>query len=186
MKYTVGILILFLCSSFVIAQAQVPVDVSTTEHRVIQQEHQVTRKFFSDEFQRQRNELLDDFDERGKYYEGKFDQTISSTVWKLSLLWSGIVFVAFGLTSVFRVKKETKRFNILRKSTKDYVMGEIKKEKFKEDEQKISKFMEPEVPKPPPVKRGLFGGMLKKKDNQVPIATISPYFEQNYWVEVGK
>lgn len=148
-------IMLILCSWFVIGQAEVPVDVSTTQHKLIQQEHANTRTFMSDEFQRQKDQMLKDFDERANYYENEFNSTVSTAVYKLTLLWAGVVLVIMGLSTFLRLRFERRRYDKLKTSVADYVLREKEKEKVNKELKLVDRFLkkkpEPEpVPPPPP------------------------------------
>jgi len=115
------IIALIIGSGIVFAQVQEPQDTNIQVQQRIAQEHAATRKFFSDEMTRQRNQIFNDFDERGDFYEKKFNDTLTSATYKLSFLWAGIVFFIVGANSLLRVKLERRRFEKLRENILDEV-----------------------------------------------------------------
>lgn len=113
----------------------VPKDTSNVVMNKVDQEHKATRKFFSDELTRQRQEFFKMMDDRANYYEDTADNMLTTTAWKLGLLWGGIVFVVVGLTSFLKVKLEKKRHQKLKQSLKEEITTELLKEQKKTQEQ---------------------------------------------------
>lgn len=109
------VMALAILSAFVVGQT-VPEDVDTTVISKIDQEHKNTRKFFSDELTRQRNEFFKQMDDRFDYYEETADSFINTAVWKLGLIWGSVTLFIFGMSNLLRVKLEQKRMKKLKES----------------------------------------------------------------------
>lgn len=110
----IGFLILSIISTVGAQQTNTPDPQNLQTLNKIAQEHQNTRKFFSDELTRQRNEFFTQMDSRFDYYERTADNFLTRTAFKLGLMWAGIVMLSIGTYSLFRVrldKKKNKRFN---------------------------------------------------------------------------
>jgi len=100
-----------------------PSDVATLNK--INQEHSNTRKFFSDELTRQRNEFYKQMDDRAIYYEETVNDMLTTMVWKLGLLWGGIVFFIVSFNNLVRNRLEKKRFKKLKESLKGEVLRDM-------------------------------------------------------------
>lgn len=108
-------LLLVLIIPAVIAQV-VPKDIDTTVVQKIDQEHKNTRKFFSDEMTRQRQEYFKSIDDRANYYETTANHLLTTAVLKLGLLWAGIVIFVVGITQFTRLRLEKNRFEKMLKT----------------------------------------------------------------------
>jgi len=120
----IGILF-FICSlTAVIGQTANPEDLQTLNK--IAQEHQNTRKYFSDEFTRQKTQMFKDFDDRANYYEKTFDDMITNTIFKLALLWGGIMLFFTSFNNFLRNRIEKKRYKKLKENVIEEVLQRIK------------------------------------------------------------
>jgi hypothetical protein len=121
------IFVLLCFLPFVVGQAvpSAPADVDAVLMQKITQEHQNTRKFFSDELTRQRTEFYTQFDDRATFYEKEFFNTINTAVLKLSLIWGAIVFFVIGLNSLMRITLEKKRWRRVKETIKDELKAEM-------------------------------------------------------------
>jgi len=128
-KLTIMVALLLLPVA-VLAQ-EVPDDKSIRTEQMISQEHKNTRKFFSDEMTRQRQEYFKMIDDRAEYYEDTANDILTTAVWKLGLLWGGIVFITVGLFNTLRVKLEQRRYKKLKQTLKQEVTNDIFKEQMK-------------------------------------------------------
>lgn len=124
LKLSIMLLIMvILCMIPSYAQTTEPADLQTLNK--IQQEHSNTRKFFSDELARQRNEFFKQTDDRADYYEKTVDNMLTTAVWKLALLWGGIMFFFLSFNHLIRNNLEKKRFKKFKESIKGEVMRDI-------------------------------------------------------------
>ena len=119
-RYIIMIIWLLISIPVVFAQTE-PKDIDTQTHQRILQEHATTRKFFSEELTRQRNQIFNDFDERAEYYEKKFDDTLMLTAWKLGFLWAGTTIFIVGFLNMLRIKLERRKYTKLKKNLLDEV-----------------------------------------------------------------
>ncbi len=123
MKLIKGLLIfLIICSFIVYGQTPAPEDIATLNK--IAQEHQNTRKFMSDELSRQRNEFFKEVDDRANYYEKTVESILTTTVFKLALLWGGIMFFFVSFNNFIRNRLEKKRY----KRLKENIIEEINRD----------------------------------------------------------
>lgn len=125
MKWLIYIFISLLLLIPVIS-LEVPKEDNTQLIQNIHQEHSNTRKYFSDELARNRNQFFKEIDERATYYEETVDNMLTTLVWKLSLLWAGVVFFIVAFNNVIRMILEKKRFKKLKESIKAEIMTEMK------------------------------------------------------------
>jgi len=121
-------LIIIICLLYILPvfSAPVPQDVDTQEIQTIQQEHKNTRKFFSDELTRQRNDFFKEMEDRAHYYETEAEDLVRTVFWKLALLWGAIVFIIFGLLNVLRLKLKEKEIRKLKNDIKNDILNELK------------------------------------------------------------
>lgn len=127
-KYIAVLLAILILPVIVHAQSAPapPADTSDAELVAhIDQEHKNTRKFFSDELTRQRQEFYTQFDDRAAFYEKEFFDTLNTAVFKLSLIWGAIVLCTFGLSNMLRITLERKRFRRMKETLKDELRTEI-------------------------------------------------------------
>jgi len=122
--------IMFVLSIYispVLAQG-VPDDTDQAVIQYIQQEHKTTRKFTSDEIARQRTQFNEDFEDRAEYYKNEADDLITQAVWKLGLIWGGIVFLIFGLSNFLSRRLERRKWTKMLDSAKAEVLQAVKEE----------------------------------------------------------
>lgn len=100
-----------------------PEDLATLNK--IQLEHSNTRKFMSDEITRTKNTFFTDFDDRATYYEETFFSALNTAVWKLSLLFGGIIFFAMSINHILSIKLEKNKYKKLKKALKDEIGREL-------------------------------------------------------------
>ena len=112
----------------VLGQA-VPEDVDTGTAQVIAQEHKNTRKFVSDEITRQRNDFFNEMEAQGKEYENKAEDLVSNAVWKLGLMWAGVVVFIFGVGNFLGRKLDKRKWNKMLESAKAEIIAEVNKKK---------------------------------------------------------
>lgn len=125
-KWSLIAVVLVVVLPFTLAQVpQAPSDVDNVVLQKITQEHQNTRMFLSTELTRQRTEFYTQFDERAKFYEDEFFDSLDKTTYKLSLVWGGIVFAVIGLSNMLRITLERKRFRRMKETLKDELRAEI-------------------------------------------------------------
>lgn len=122
------LIILVMLCPVVLGQA-VPKDTDSATLQTIQQEHKNTRKFVSDELTRQRNEFYTEMESRSKYYENRAENLINTAVWKLSLLWGGVVLIVFGLSSFLNRKLEQRKWSKMLDSVKHQIISEVNAKK---------------------------------------------------------
>jgi len=91
----------------------------------INQEHSNTRKFFSDELTRQRQEFFKMMDDRFIYYEDTYRDIMATTTWKLTLLWAGVVLFITSFNNILRNILEKKRFKKLKESLKGEILRDM-------------------------------------------------------------
>ena len=106
----------------VVNSQEVPPDIDSSSAQKVQQEHQATRKFFSDELTRQKKDLFLQFDDRGKYYENQFTKIINGIMIKLALIWIGIVVFTSAFNKFLGNRMDKRRY----KKLKDAVLNEVK------------------------------------------------------------
>ena len=104
---------------------EVPKEDNTQLIQNIHQEHGNTRKYFSDELSRNRNEFFKEMDSRANYYEEEVDNMLTTAVWKLALLWGGVVFFIVAFNNVLRIILEKKRFKKFKESLKGEILNEM-------------------------------------------------------------
>jgi hypothetical protein len=127
-KAYIAVIIALLLLPVIGAQTAPPPPADTSEAVLIahlDQEHKNTRKFFSDELTRQRQEFYTQFDDRAMFYEKEFFDTLNTAVLKLSLIWGAIVFCTVGLSNMLRITLERKRFRRMKETLKDELRTEI-------------------------------------------------------------
>ena len=111
----------------------------TASEQLISQEHKNTRKFVSDELTRQRNEFYKGFEDRAEWYKREADDMINNAVWKLGLMWGGVVLLFFGISNFLNRRLEKRKWNKMLESAraeiKTDVMAELSREKDKIDAQ---------------------------------------------------
>jgi multidrug efflux pump subunit AcrB len=112
----------------------VPADDSGLTQTMIQ-EHKNTRKFVSDEITRQRTQFNKDFEDRAEYYKNEADSLINQAVWKLGLMWGGIVLLVFGMSNFLNRRLEKRKWNKMLESAKAEIMAEVNQKKEKIDAQ---------------------------------------------------
>lgn len=122
----------------VIAQA-VPQDTDSATIQIINQEHKNTRKFFSDELTRQRNDFYKEFQDRATYYETEANSIVKDAVWKLGLMWGGVVFLIFGMSNFLGRRLEKRKWTKMLDSAKTEILAEVNKEKQVIDQQHKAK-----------------------------------------------
>lgn len=115
---------LILFSSFIYG-LEAPQEVNTAVVSQIQQEHKNTRKFFSDELTRQQKVFFDQVDDRADYYETTVDKFLTTAVWKLALLWAGIMFAVTSFNNFLRIRLEKRRYEKLKKNIKEELVKEL-------------------------------------------------------------
>lgn len=124
MRKLILIIIFFLiCSFAVIGQTADPEDLQTLNK--VGQEHQNTRKYFSNELTRQRTEFFKMFDDRANYYEETFDDMITKTVIKLALLWGGIMLFFTSFNNFLRNRIEKRRYKKLKQDVVNEVVQSL-------------------------------------------------------------
>lgn len=118
-------LLAIICSSaFCLAQA-IPEDIDTTTLQKIDQEHKNTRKFFSDEMTRQRQEYFKSIDDRAIYYEKTATDLLKSAVYKLGMLWAGIVIFVVGITQMLRLRLERNKSEKMLKTIRQEIANAV-------------------------------------------------------------
>lgn len=132
MKWMIMLILSIMFIPFVFGQA-VPVDVDASTLQIVVQEHKNTRKFFSDELTRQRTEFFNTMEQQAKEYENKADSIVTDAVWKLSLLWAGIVFFVFGMSNFLGRKLDKRKWNKMLDSAKAEIMTDVNQQKAKID-----------------------------------------------------
>jgi len=126
MKKLILLPIVFLiCNFAVMGQNAEPEDLQTLNK--IAQEHQNTRKYFSDELTRQRTEFFKLVDDRANYYEDTVRNILSSAVFKLALLWGGIMLFFTSFNNFLRNRIEKRRYKKLKDNIKDELRQEMMK-----------------------------------------------------------
>lgn len=136
MKRLGVMLILSLLIFPLVLSQNIPKDNSASE-QLIAQEHKNTRKFVSDELTRQRNEFYKGFEDRAEWYKREADDMINNAVWKLGLMWSGVVLLFFGISNFLNRRLEKRKWNKMletaRSEIKTDVIAELQQEKTKID-----------------------------------------------------
>lgn len=135
MRNIILLIMVFLILSISGIAQSVPEDVDSTTIQVINQEHKNTRKFLSDELTRQRNEFFKQFEERADYYESRADDMVNDAVWKLGLMWGGVVFLIFGLSSFLNRRLEKRKWNKMLESAKAEIMADVNQKSMQKEEQ---------------------------------------------------
>jgi len=102
-----------------LVQPASPEDIATLNK--IQLEHSNTRKFMSSEITRNKDVFFKDFDSRANYYEETFFSTLNTAIWKLSLLFGGIIFFAISINHILSIKLEKNKYKKLKKSLKEEI-----------------------------------------------------------------
>ena len=121
-------MVMIFCFSF-IAYAVPVEDVHETMTKSeiftkIDDEHKNTRKYFTDEMNRQRTQFYKEIDNRGIYYENEFKKMLMETYVRLGLVWGGVVLFVLSLSHILKLKLERNRYNNLRKS----LISELRKD----------------------------------------------------------
>jgi len=111
-----GLIVIVLGLFAAAQQTTVPKEIDTTTLQKITQEHKNTRKFFSDELTRQRQEFFKQMDDRANYYENTVNHLLSSAILQLGLIWAGIVLFITGITQFLRLKLERNKFDKMLKT----------------------------------------------------------------------
>jgi hypothetical protein len=141
MKRLILLLLGLILFSNLVLGLDAPKDTNTAVQSQIVQEHKNTRKFFSDELERQKKDMFDKWDDRADYYERTFDDMITNTVWKLALMWSGIMIMFVSFSAFLKTRMENRKYDKLKKNIKEELVKELtgnlpkqetKKEKPKE------------------------------------------------------
>jgi len=126
-KLVILIVIAVLCTIGVYGQVE-SVHETLTKNEIyskIDLEHKGTRKYVSDELTRQRELLFKEADDRATYYEKEAKSMLSTTFWKLSFAWGGIVFFIVGFMQTLRLKTERTRFNKLQKHISQAIISDL-------------------------------------------------------------
>jgi len=116
MKAVKILILLIIICSFSVISLEVPDESDTRIISQVAQEHQNTRKFLSDELVRQRNEFFKEVDSRADYYERTVESMLTTTVFKLALLWGGIMFFFVSFNNFIRNRLEKKRYKRLKEN----------------------------------------------------------------------
>jgi len=124
MRY-VWIMIIVLAAMPVLAQ--VPTDNNQATQQQIANEHKATRKFVSDELTRQRNEFFTGIDDRANYYETTAENLLTTAVWKLGLIWFGVVLIVTGFNNFLRNKLEKRKWAKLKTALTEEVKADVLK-----------------------------------------------------------
>lgn len=158
-------------SSIFVVSAPVPDDVSTVTLQKIDAEHKVTRQFMANELTKRETEFLKEFTGRADYYEDSYEDIMKKSVWKLGILWSGILLFFISFNKMIDLKTEEKKYQVLKDAIKKDLMDEFRKENIELPEKDItivkemkqSSTIKPiekkEVKKK---KKGFFGKLFKK------------------------
>jgi len=175
-KLIIGLLIVILCMIPINAQTpEPPQPENVALMNKVNQEHSNTRKFFSDELTRQRNEFYKQMDDRAEYYEKTVDSLLTTMVWKLGLLWGGIVFFIVAFNNVIRNRLEKKRFKKLKESLK----GEVLRDMMLHDSNKMQK----QVKKPVFKSKKGFDVETDELFNPENVMPVPPAPPKKSWVE---
>lgn len=132
MKWLKLMIMVVLLLPLVSAQ-EVPQDTNIRLEQTVSQEHKNTRKFFSDELTRQRQEFYKQLDDRATYYEETVNDLLFTAVWKLGLLWGSIVFITVGIFNILRIKLENRRYKRMKEILKSEVRADLLKEQNKKE-----------------------------------------------------
>jgi len=132
------IIMVVLVSGFVYSAPVEDIHDQMTKTEVfskVDEEHRNTRKYFTDELSRQRDNFYKEIDDRGLYYENEFKKMLMETYFKLGMIFAGVVIVSVAISHIFKLKTERARFNNLKKCLVD----ELKLELFGKQEIKEEK-----------------------------------------------
>jgi len=134
-KIIISIIVLVLCSFFVVAQLNQPInkplniDTNTEQTELIfnkmEQDNRNIEKYITKELNDQRTIFFTEMDDRGKYYEELFNDMVRTAIWKLGLLFGGIIFFSTSFNMILRLKLEKRRFNKLKIAVKDSVKKDL-------------------------------------------------------------
>jgi hypothetical protein len=125
MKKLILLFGLILFSTFVFG-IDVQPEKDTATISVIQQEHKNTRKFFSDELERQKKDFFNKWDDRANYYENTVDRMLTTTTWKLALLWGGILIMFVSFQSFLKIRMDKAKYDKFKDNVKEEIMKELK------------------------------------------------------------
>ena len=118
------VIVILLFSMVFVNGAEEPRDLQTLNK--IQQEHQNTRKFFSDELTRQQNAFFKKMDDRANYYEETAEKMVTTTVWKLALLWGGVMILFVSFSAYLKTRLERRKYDKLKANIKEELTKEMK------------------------------------------------------------
>jgi len=115
----------------------VPQDTDMQVIQAISKEHKDTRKFVSDELTRQREELFKEVEKQAIYYENEIQSFLREAVFKLGLLWGGIVMFVVGVTHYLSRKLDKRKWNKMLDSAKEELRAEMMQRKPEPSPQQI-------------------------------------------------
>jgi ABC-type multidrug transport system fused ATPase/permease subunit len=127
-RMLIGLMLMVVMCSMVFGQT-VPQDDNIEVIQAINKEHKDTRKFISDELTRQRDELWKEAEKQALYYEAEAQSFLRKAVFKLGLLWGGIMFLIIGINTYLSRKLEKRKWNKMLESAKEEMRAEFNKQK---------------------------------------------------------
>lgn len=131
-------LLIFVLSATTICAVELPNEPDTVIINKVDQEHKNTRQFVSNELTKKQMEFLNEFTTRADYYEGTYFALLRQAVWKLGLLWAGLMFFFVSFNKIITLRIEEKKYQVLKESLKIDLINEFKTENIEFPEKDIA------------------------------------------------
>jgi len=174
LKRIIVLLLLLFSTTYLCSALELPDEPNQVVINKIDVEHKTTRQFVSNELSKKEEMFLNEFTKRADYYEESYENILRTAVWKLGLLWAGILFFFVSINKVITTKTEEKKYNVLKEALKNDIVRELKFENFKLPEAEIEqakKLVETKMSSTKDKKqKGFFRRAFSKKEKPVKLS----------------